>query len=49
MILYYFYSVKSGGEAVAPYFLPVMEVLNVYLVPGIDQKLETLQVMVIRK
>lgn len=49
MIIYYFYLVKSGGEAVAPYFIPVMEILNVYLTPGIDQKLESLQVMVIRK
>ncbi|VVC26841.1 Armadillo-type fold,Armadillo-like helical,Importin-beta, N-terminal domain [Cinara cedri] len=40
--------VKSGGDAVAPYFIPVMEILNVYLVPGIDETLEPLQVMVIQ-
>jgi len=40
--------VKSGGDATAPYFIPVMEILNVYLTPGIDEKLEPLQVMVIQ-
>jgi len=44
-----YYTVKSGGDAVAPYFVPVMDILNVYLTPGIDQKLEPLQVLVIRK
>lgn len=43
------YTVKSGGDAVAPYFIPIMDVVNVYLIPGVDQKLETLQVMAIRK
>lgn len=43
------YIVRSGGDAVAPYFIPVMEILNVYLTPGIEEKLEILQVMVIRK
>jgi len=41
--------VKSGGDATAPYFIPVMEILEAYLKPGIDVKLETLQIMVIRK
>lgn len=41
--------VKSGGDSVAPYFIPIMENLNVYLTPGIDTTLEPLQVMVIRK
>jgi len=42
-------TVKSGGEAVAPYFIPIMEILNVYLRPGIEDKFEPLQIMVIRK
>lgn len=40
--------VKSGGDATAPYFVPVMEILDAYLKPGIDEKLETLQIMVIQ-
>ncbi|XP_022173439.1 importin-4-like [Myzus persicae] len=40
--------VKSGGDATAPYFIPVMEILEAYLKPGIDEKLETLQIMVIQ-
>lgn len=40
---------RSGGDSVAVYFMPVMEILNVYLTPGIEEKLEPLQVMVIRK
>ncbi|KAL5244737.1 hypothetical protein ACI65C_012147 [Semiaphis heraclei] len=40
--------VKSGGDATAPYFIPVMEILNAYLKPGIDEKLEVLQIMVIQ-
>ncbi|XP_015365619.1 PREDICTED: importin-4-like [Diuraphis noxia] len=40
--------VKSGGDATAPYFIPVMEILDAYLKPGIDEKLETLQIMVIQ-
>ncbi|KAL4119196.1 hypothetical protein QTP88_012040 [Uroleucon formosanum] len=39
--------VKSGGDATGPYFIPVMEILNAYLKPGIDEELETLQIMVI--
>lgn len=41
--------VKSGGDATGPYFIPIMEILDAYLKPGIDEKLETLQIMVIRK
>jgi len=41
--------VKSGGDATAPYFIPVMEILDAYLKPGIHEDLEILQIMVIRK
>lgn len=32
----------------APYFIPIMELLNCYLTPGINENLESLQIMVIR-
>ncbi|XP_050539704.1 importin-4-like [Daktulosphaira vitifoliae] len=40
--------VKSGGDLVAPYFIPIMELLNCYLTPGINENLESLQIMVIQ-
>ncbi|XP_050419977.1 importin-4-like [Adelges cooleyi] len=40
--------VKAGGHLVAPYFIPIMELLNDYLKPGINENLESIQIMVIQ-